>query len=433
MEASEKPQLPLDGIDQAAVRAIGDRLVIERLEMTDERAARVVRERAEGGQAPGETVTKAIEIGTRVLDTEETAVNVDYVRRELEVGLGQLDEKLSGTLAGSAEAVAEQLADAFGGDDSVQAQIREIVAANTRDQMEAIVRTLTAEDNTNPLVNVQKQLGKAMIESEERHRVEVEGLREGHNKAALTMQKQMGELRETIARLLEREDADQRVAAEAERGTAKGFTFEERVHGAIERIASARGDCASHTGGEGAEGGGKKGDTLVELGAADGPSLGRIVFEAKDKKLSKNSAWAELNAGMAARAAAFGVLVVAGEERIPSGREQLTEYEGSKLIVAVDRDEPDSLVLEVAYRLAAARVAMARDRELEVDAVAVRDITAEAITLLNQAQAIRSALTGIKTSSDKARGNLDAMVASLQEKLDRIDSLVAEADEAADD
>ena len=125
------------------------------------------------------------------------------------------------------------------------------------------------------------------------------------------------------------------------------------------------------------------------------------------------------------------MLVVAGDERIPSGREQLTEYEGNKLIVAVDREEPDSLALEVAYRLAAARVLMARDRELDVDAVAVRDITAEAITLLKQAQAIRSILTGIKTSSDKARAGLDAMIASLQEKLDRIDALVAEADDAA--
>jgi hypothetical protein len=225
------------------------------------------------------------------------------------------------------------------------------------------------------------------------------------------------------------EDADERVAAEAERGTAKGFTFEERVHDAIERIASARGDCAAHTGGEGAEGGGKKGDTLVELGAADGPCTGRIVFETKDaERLSKNKAWAYLSEAMERRAASFGVLVVAGEERIPSGREQLTEYEGNKLIVAVDREDPDSLVLEVAYRLAAARVLMVRDRELDVDAVAVRDTTAEAITLLKQAQAIRSILTGIKTSSDKARANLDAMIASLQEKLDRIDSLVAEAD-----
>ena len=115
---------------------------------------------------------------------------------------------------------------------------------------------------------------------------------------------------------------------------------------------------------------------------------------------------------------------------MPSGRETLTEYEGNKLIVAVDRDEPDCLALEVAYRLAAARVAMARDRELTVDAPAVRDAAEEAVSCLKQAQSIRAALTGIKTSSDKARATLDEMVANVEERLLRVESLV-EAAEAA--
>src|SRR5262249_10347591 len=159
--------------------------------------------------------------------------------------------------------------------------------------------------------------------------------------------------------------------------TRKGFTFEERVHEAIEAIAASRGDAASHTGAEQAEGGGKKGDTLVEIGGCDGPAAGRIVFEAKDKRLSKNDAWAELNDGLAARAASFAVLVVAGEDKVPAGREQLHEYEGNKMIVAVDRDEPAGQALALAYRLAVARVAMARDRDLTVDPVAVRDAAAE--------------------------------------------------------
>jgi hypothetical protein len=154
------------------------------------------------------------------------------------------------------------------------------------------------------------------------------------------------------------------------------------------------------------------------------------VFEAKDKKLSKNQAWAELNEGMAARAAGYAVLVVAGEDRVPAGREQLHEYEGNKLIVAVDRDEPHGLALETAYRLAAARVRLARGGDLQVDAAAVRDAAAEAVSTLRQAQAIRSALTGIKTSSDKARAGLDTMVDAVHAKLERIDALIAEADEA---
>ena len=422
MEASEKPQLPLDGIDQGAVRAIGDRLVIERLELTDERAARVVRERAEAGQPPGVTITKAIEIGARVLDTEETAVNVDYVRAEFERHAGALRERLSKALETGDQQLAERIAETFDGtrDGSVQKEIDAMLSEALEEQRTKIAQLFSAEDGANPLTDFKAAVVRGLKALDERQQNEGEANR----KRIEALQRQVIELRE-------REDADERVATEAERGTAKGFTFEERVHEAIERIASSRGDCASHTGTEGAEGGGKKGDTLIELGAGEGPSTGRIVFEAKDKKLSKNAAWNELNGGMTARAASFGVLVVAGEDRIPSGREQLTEYEGNKLIVAVDREEPDSLVLEVAYRLAAARVLMARDRELDVDAVAVRDITAEAITLLKQAQAIRSMLTGIKTSSDKARAGLDAMIASLQEKLDRIDALVAEADDSA--
>jgi hypothetical protein len=194
-------------------------------------------------------------------------------------------------------------------------------------------------------------------------------------------------------------------------------------------MAASRGDCAVHTGGEQAEGGGRKGDTLVELDAAEGPATGRILFEAKDKRLSKNQAWAELNEGMAARAADYAVLVVAGEERVPAGREALHEYEGNKLIVAVDRDQPDGLALETAYRLAAARTRLAREGDLRVDAVAVRDSAAEALSTLKQAQAIRSALTGIKTSSDKARGNLDAMVEAVRAKLELIESLIADAGE----
>jgi hypothetical protein len=221
--------------------------------------------------------------------------------------------------------------------------------------------------------------------------------------------KRIEALTREIVELKERGDADRRVAEAEDAGTRKGLAFEDLVHDSISAIASARGDAVTHTGREQAEGGGKKGDVLVELGAADGSSCGRVLFEVKDKKLSKNAAWAELNDGMAARAASFAVLVVAGEERVPSGREQLAEYEGNKMIVAVDREDPSGLALEV-------------------DAPAVRDAAEEAVTILKQAQAVRSSLTGIKTSADKARSGLDTMVEEVRARLERIDSLVGEAE-----
>jgi hypothetical protein len=413
MEASEK----LTTHQGAAVRALEDRLVIEHLEVADERAARVVRERAESGQAPPQTVTKAIEIGARVLDEAGTAVNVDYVRAELERGVGQLNKELSDTLESGNEELAGQIAEAFGpsSSESVQQQIKEIVAKANEEQRTAISRLFSAEDGANPLTDFKAAVVRALKERDAQQQREAE---EGR--------KRIDALTREIVELKERDEGDRRVAEAEEAGTRKGLTFEERVHEAIQQIASTRGDAASHTGGEQAEGGGKKGDTLVELGGADGPAAGRVLFETKDKKLSRNDAWRELNDGMAARAATFGVLVVAGGERIPARSEQLTEYEGNKMIVAVDRDDPAGLALEVAYRLAAARVSMARDSELEVDGAAVRDATEEALSTLKQAQAIRSNLTGIKTSSDKARAGLDGLVEAVRAKLERIESLVSD-------
>jgi hypothetical protein len=436
MEASRRDpfdaagQLPLDD-ESASVRAIGDRLVIEGLTVADERAAKVVRERAEAGTPAPETVSKAIEIGTRVIDSESTATNVDYVQRVFEDRVGKLGENLSETLdEGSAE-IAKQIADRFDVDraDSVQGEIKQMLVTAAQSQQEQLHRALTAEDG--PLTAVQTRTVKQMLEAEDRHRKQLAELRESTSKENRALHAQVRELTERFSVHLERNEGDDRVAAAEEAGTRKGFSFEERVFAAIEAVADARGDCASHTGAEGAEGGGKKGDVLVELTAATGPASGRVVFEVKDRKLSKKEAWDELNAAMEARAASFGVLVVAGRDRVPSGREQLHEYGGNKMIIAVDRDEPDSLTLATAYRLAAARVAMAHDRELTVDAAEVRSVAEDAIASLKQAQSVRATLTGIKTSTDKARTGLDEMIAAVQAKLERIDSLVADPDDAA--
>ena len=443
MEASEKPQLPLDSAPadgEGSVRLVEDRLVIERLTIADEGTARVVREHAGAGEEPARTVRRAIEIGSRVLDREQTAAEVDYVRREFEhlaraqresveeknrevlerieqaIGGEEAQGALGNALDTHTDELAELIAENFGEDreGAVQAQIKRILEQRDEDFM----RRLSADDESNPLRPL-----LATLRSWARERRDDQDSRD--EKLEVKLDELIGKASE-LAGL----DQGREALEEAEEaGTRKGRSFEERVDRALERIAATRGDASTHTGGEGAEGGGKKGDTLIELGAADGPSAGRVVFEAKDKKLSKNDAWKELNEAMGARAASFGVLVVAGEDRVPSGRETLTEYEGNKLIVAVEREEPDGLALEVAYRLAAARVAMARDRDLTVDAPAVRDAAEEAVSCLKQAQAIRATLTGIKTSSDKARATLDEMVENVRARLERVESLVEVAED----
>lgn len=269
-----------------------------------------------------------------------------------------------------------------------------------------------------------------MLEAEERHRKQLGELRETHSKEARALQEQVSGLRENLGRVLEKQQGEERLAEAEEAGTRKGRSFEERVHEALERIAEGRGDVAIHTGDQRGEGGSKKGDTVVEIGAAEGPCSGRIVFEDKDRKLSKNEMRAELGGAIAEREADFAVLVVAGEERIPAGHEQLTEYEGDKLIVAVDPEEPDQLGLALAYRYARLRVLMARDGALEVDAGGVRDAAEKARAALKRAQKVRLALSNVEKSTKGAREHVDEMVADVEAELAQIEGLIGEAGEA---
>jgi hypothetical protein len=418
MEASERPQLPLDAGDDGSVRAIDDRLVIERLTVTDERAARVVRERAEQGRAPAETVGKAIEIGARVLDSEETAANVDYVRAEFERHAAALRERLGKTLESGDQQLAERIAQSFDSDrdGSVPQEIEERVRTALDAQREALLKLFTAQEGHNPLFDFKDAMVKVYKELGTRQHAEGEANRQ-----------RIEELTQQIIELREGEDADRRVADEAERGTAKGRTFEDLVHDALEDIAGAHGDAAHHTGDETSEAGGKKGDTVVEIGAALSSPVATMVFEAKNKKLSKNDAWPELNACMAERDAAYAVLVVAGEDKVPSGLEELTEYQGNKMIVVLDRDEPDILALRLVYRYVRARLLAQGDHGLEVDAAGVRDAAEEAAARLKRANRVRKSLTGVTNSAEAAREEFDEMVADVERCLGRIESLVAAA------
>jgi hypothetical protein len=419
MEASEKQQLPLD---DGAVRALDDRLVIEHLTVTDERAARVVRERAEAGQPPPRTVADAIEIGTRVLDREDAAVEVDYVRAEFERQAAQLRERLTKAIEGGDEQLAQRIAESFDGarDGSVQKEIEARVEEALEQQRDALLKLFSAEDGANPLFSFRDAMVRVYRELGTSQRAEGEENR-----------KRIAELTQQVIELKGLHEREAALAEAEEAGTRKGRSFEELVHAELAALADAQGDAAHHVGDSSSEAGGKKGDAVIELGACTGPALATVVFEAKNRKLSRNDAWIELNSAMAERDAVYGVLVVAGEDKIPSGLEEVTEYQGNKMIAVLDRDEPDPEGLRLVYRYVRARVLAAGAAGLEVDAAGVRDAAEEAGARLKAANRIRKSLTNVTNSAERARGDLDEMIADVERCLERIESLVAAAD--ADD
>ncbi|MGH2983124.1 MAG: hypothetical protein ACRDK5_02530 [Solirubrobacterales bacterium] len=441
MEASEKPQLPLDtDAPEGAVRAIGDRLVIESLTINDERSARVVRQRAESGQGALDTIAKAIEIGARVLDREEVAAEVDYVKREFErlasehreqleaknreaaerieaeirraFGSDEAQGALTAALEGHSASLSEQLAELFdeGRDTAVQARIK----ATLEERDRAFLDRLSADDELNP---IRPLLSTVRGWAKER--------REDQDARDQKLEQKLDQVLKEAAELAGLQQRSDELEAAIEAGTQKGCVFEDAVHDEIDRIASAGGDAAHHVGAVSNEAGSKKGDTLVEIGGANGPAKARVIFEAKDKKLSRNDAWQELNAELEGRDASFAVLVVSGPGKVPSRTQELHEYQGNKMVVVFDKETVDPFGLELVYRYACARALMGSEGELEVDAAGISALVERARAALKRGKGVRDSLTRAQQGIEGARDGFDAIVKDVDDCLEQAESLIA--------
>jgi hypothetical protein len=164
---------------------------------------------------------------------------------------------------------------------------------------------------------------------------------------------------------------------------------------------------------------------LVSIEGCRGPARGRIVFEAKDSKLSKPEALRQLDRARGERDAHYAVLVVPSEDELPARTRQLREVNGDKLFVAYDPEEGSALALEVAYTLARARVLAARGAGDGVDAPALGESVDRALARMEDVRSVKQQLTGATTSIERAREILDAMAETVRGHLREIDRLLA--------
>jgi hypothetical protein len=435
MEAIQRLPLPETFVEIRDGAVFIDGLLVE-----DRTLVELIERRLELDLSADDTVKDALEIGARVLDREATRAEVDFVKHEFERVSSEVERSfadraeetskhlqeqfehflgsdggaLAEVLDAYAEESAELIAQHFGEDRStaVQHQLRELVTKQLNESRQELFRQFSTEDGHNPLSDFKAAIVR-----------EVKRTGEAHDKLI----EKLAQLEGEVKRLHDARGAEADLAAERERGTGKGREFEQQAFDLLEQMASARGDVAHHVGDERSAAGGKKGDIVIEIDAASGPAKARIAIDAKDEKLSKNKAWSELNAALVERDARFAILVVASEEKVPAGRDALHEYEGNKMIVALDKETFDTRALELAYRYARCRSLMAAERDLQIDAPGVRDAADEALSALRDAQKVRASLTGASKGVDGAREALDAMVARVEVSLARIESLIESA------
>jgi hypothetical protein len=407
-------------------------VAIDGLVVDDECAVRLVKEREQNGEDPVKLVRDAVEIGARVLDREQAGANAEFVKTEFERAAAQLNSEFTEKARAVAEFLGERVDRVFGPENgqlakdleklfsdgssaSVQNRVRELVAETMARSREDLIRQFSAADGSNPLADFKAGTIRVLKAAEERQ-----------HESQQALLRQMTELEKQLQALrLEKEKLEE-VGAEREKGTAKGRTFEEQVADAVDRIALAQGDVAEAVG-DHKEATGKVGDVVVAIDAARGPARGRIVVEAKDKRLSKPRAIAELDQALAHRSADFALLVVPTEEELPAKVEPLREYNGDKLVVALD-PQSGTLPLELGYRLARARVLMKSSDADGIDAGALHDAVERALAALDEERKVKQQLTGAKTNIDKAYELVEAMAARVRCHLDDMDAVLRTTD-----
>lgn len=415
----------------------GDRLRVDALTIDDECAVTLARERVEAGEDPAALLIDAIEIGARVLDREQAAANTEYVKAEFERQAREVEQQFAERAGAVNAELAQRIDAAFGAEaglvpkllerhfgegstSAVQHQVRALVDELLRSHREALAKQFTSADASNPLAQFQQSAVGAIKHASDQQQTHLRAMNET-----------IVALKAEVAALKAEQEKAEAVAEEAERGTAKGRTYEEAVADAIAEVAHGRGDCAERVG-DTLEGGGKKGDVVVDLEAQSGPPRGRIAFEVKTGRLSQPEAIRVLDAARAQRSAAFAVLVVPADDKLPAKLPALQELHGDKLVVTYDPDEGSSLVLETGYALARARVLMARGAAEGVDAAAIEEAAARALELLGQVRSIKAGLTAAKTSIDRSAGAVDELARGVREQLDEITELASAADDGAD-
>jgi len=415
------------------VRTVGDRLAVDGLVVGDECAVRLVREREQAGEDTVRAIVDAIEIGARVLDREAAGANAEFVRNEFE----KVSKEVDAAFTERARQVAEQLQgkvdEVFGPESghvtkalekhfsdgssaAVQNRVREVVGEVMAKSREDLLRQFSSADGQNPLADFKRGTLEVLKAADERQ-----------TKTMNALYGRLGEVQQQLQALRDEREKLEEIAAERERGTAKGRDFEELVAVALDEIAVSQGDDCDAVG-DVPGAGGKRGDVVVAIDACQGPARGRIVFEAKDRRISKPEAMKQLDGALAHRDADYAVLIVPTDDEVPAKLRPLREYNGDKLVVVWNPEDESRLALELAYSLARARVLMARSESEGVDGAAVRDVVERALAGMEDVRRVKSSLTAAKTNIDRAAGTVDLISDRVREHLRQIDELVLAAE-----
>lgn len=214
----------------------------------------------------------------------------------------------------------------------------------------------------------------------------------------------------------------------------KGIDFEELLDQLIQPEAEVHGDDAQFTGDTPSPSGDKTGDEVVtlNLSATNNEEI-RIVWEAKTDKsfkdtkgrLKRDKVANELDSAMENREAICGVFVSDARGIDLTKQPVWQEFDGNKLIIVIDNEDPDQRLIRMAYLWSRWIVLRSQEQEEgQLDYVAIERVLAALQREFDGLSNLRRLHTPIKTNILAAEKWVDSFEESLDELMDELRELM---------
>ncbi len=385
------------------VRVDGERIVIERLEVIDPGLAAFLAERP-GDDRPA-LVERALKIGLLALQDAGVTVNVDVVKSEFERLVRQAEQVNERAALALEQTLRTNFAD---GDGRLPRTLEKFLG--DRGALRGMVDELFDESKRDSAIGRIGRMLERYFDGDASKLAQLLDPTRMHSPMHQFRQEMADGFKSVEERLVAIEAAAAARGAERARSAAKGADFEDLLETMLGELARGGGDLLDRTGTEaGAVLKSKKGDFVLTLDPrlARGADL-RVVIEAKDRPMSMRAIREELRDAKENRSASIG-LVVFTPAHAPAGVAPF-HLVGDDVYCVVDPDAPEPATLEAAVRLARLlALATLAEREVEVDATAIRASLTAIREQLDQVRALKSSLTSISTATKAVWTGLDTM------------------------
>jgi len=239
---------------------------------------------------------------------------------------------------------------------------------------------------------------------------------------------------EQLVALLEKSAGEKATQESYANGREKGIDFEELLDQMIQLEAVVHGDDAQFTGDFPSPSGKKTGDEVVTINLAvtNGEEI-RIVWEAKTDnsykdtkgRLKRDKVASELDDAMSNREAICGIFVSDARGVDMSKQPAWQEFDGNKLIIVLDDENPDQRLIRMAYLWSRWMVLRSQDQEEgELDFAAIERVIASLQREFDGLANLKRLHTPIETNIAAAKKWVNEFEKSLDELMDELRELM---------